>query len=180
MGHFISKVLGSLAGSNKERRILLLGLDGAGKTTITMRLKLGEMVPTVPTIGFAVETLEFKNLRFNVWDIGGQDKIRVLWRHYYPMTDAVIFVTDSSDKKRIALAQQELHKLMEEEDLRDCPLLVLANKMDLAQMSTAEISSKLDLSGIRGREWYCQGCSALTGSGLYEGLNWLANTLNKK
>jgi small GTP-binding protein len=179
MGHLISKVLNSFGGGNRETRVLMLGLDGAGKTTISLKLKLGELVPTPPTIGFSVETIEFKNLRFNIWDIGGQDKIRVLWRHYYPGTDAIIWVADTSDKKRVKLVHYELQKLMEEEDLKDCPLLVFANKMDLAQMSTAELAEKLELSSIRGREWYCQGCSAVTGSGLYEGLNWLSDRIKK-
>lgn len=179
MGQLISKVLLSIGGGVRDTRVLMLGLDGAGKTTISLKLKLGETVPTPPTIGFAVETIEFKKLKFNIWDIGGQDKIRALWKHYYPGTDAIIWVVDSTDKKRIKLVHHELHKLLEDEDLRDCPLLVFSNKMDLCQMSTAEVADKLELSSLRGREWYCQGCSALTGAGLYEGLNWLSDVLKK-
>ena len=68
---------------SKEMRILMLGLDAAGKTTILYRLKLAEVVTTIPTVGFNVETVEYKNIKFNVWDVGGQDKIRRLWRHYF-------------------------------------------------------------------------------------------------
>ena len=82
MGIFVSKILQKLVGK-KEMRILMLGLDAAGKTTTLYNLKLGEVVTTIPTIGFNVETVEYKNISFNVWDVGGQEKLRLLWRHYY-------------------------------------------------------------------------------------------------
>jgi len=85
----------------KEMRILMVGLDAAGKTTILYKLKLGEVVTTIPTIGFNVETVEYKNISFTVWDVGGQDKIRPLWRHYYQNTQGIIFVVDSNDRERI-------------------------------------------------------------------------------
>merc|ERR1712154_71057 len=84
-----------------EMRILMVGLDAAGKTTILYKLKLGEVVTTIPTIGFNVETVEYRNLSFTVWDIGGQDKIRPLWRYYYQGTHALIYVVDSNDRERI-------------------------------------------------------------------------------
>merc|ERR1712151_158705 len=87
--------------AKKEMRILMVGLDAAGKTTILYKLKLGEIVTTIPTIGFNVETVEYKNISFTVWDVGGQDKIRPLWRHYYQNTQGVIFVVDSNDRERI-------------------------------------------------------------------------------
>ncbi len=64
-------------------RLLMLGLDAAGKTTILYKLKLNQDVTTIPTVGFNVETVTYKNVKFNVWDVGGQDKIRPLWRHYF-------------------------------------------------------------------------------------------------
>ena len=82
MGGQISKVMGKIFGS-KEMRLLMLGLDAAGKTTILYKLKLGQDVTTIPTVGFNVETVTYKNIKFNVWDVGGQDKIRPLWRHYF-------------------------------------------------------------------------------------------------
>jgi len=85
MGLAISKLFDKFFGK-KELRILMLGLDAAGKTTILYKLKLGEVVSSVPTIGFNVETLEYKKIKFTVWDVGGQDKIRLLWRHYYQNT----------------------------------------------------------------------------------------------
>jgi len=129
MGLAISKLFDKFFGK-KELRILMLGLDAAGKTTILYKLKLGEVVSSVPTIGFNVETLEYKKIKFTVWDVGGQDKIRLLWRHYYQNTQGLIYVVDSSDKDRVELAKEELHRMLGEEELRDAVVLVFANKQD--------------------------------------------------
>ena len=123
-----------------DRRILMVGLDAAGKTTILYKLKLGEIVTTIPTIGFNVETVEYKNISFTVWDVGGQDKIRPLWRHYYQNTQGLIFVVDSNDRDRIDDAKEELHRMLNEDELRDAVVLVFANKQDLPQaMPAAEV-----------------------------------------
>eukprot|EP00980_Cylindrotheca_fusiformis_P011938 scaffold2830_cov131-Cylindrotheca_fusiformis.AAC.59 len=159
----------------KEMRILMVGLDAAGKTTILYKLKLGE--------GFNVETVEYKNISFTVWDVGGQDKIRPLWRHYYQNTQGLIFVVDSNDADRIDAARDELHRMLNEDELRDAVLLVFANKQDLPNaMSAAEMTDKLGLHGLRPsyRQWYIQACCATTGDGLYEGLDWLSATLVKR
>lgn len=89
-----------------------VGLDAAGKTTILYKLKLGEIVTTIPTIGFNVETVEYKNICFTVWDVGGQDKIRPLWRHYFQNTQGLIFVVDSNDRDRINEAEKELQNMV--------------------------------------------------------------------
>merc|ERR550514_2331953 len=115
----------------QEMRIVMVGLDAAGKTTVLYRLKLGEVQTTTPTIGFNVETVEYKNISFTVWDIGGQDKIRPLWRYYYHGTDGAIFIVDSSDRDRIQDAKEELFRMLENDDMNGAVLLVLANKQDL-------------------------------------------------
>ncbi|XP_009858856.4 uncharacterized protein LOC100184752 [Ciona intestinalis] len=164
--------------SKKEMRILMVGLDAAGKTTVLYKLKLGEIVTTIPTIGFNVETVEYKNISFTVWDVGGQDKIRPLWRHYFQNTQGLIFVVDSNDNERVSEAQEELHRMLNEDELRDAVVLVFANKQDLPNaMSTACLTDKLKLSGLRNRQWYIQATCATTGDGLYEGLDWLSNAL---
>merc|ERR1712005_54951 len=129
MGIF-SKVFGKLVGK-KDCRILMVGLDAAGKTTILYKLKLGEIVTTIPTIGFNVEAVTYKNITFTVWDVGGQDKIRPLWRHYYEDAHGVIFVVDSNDPGRFEEARAELTSMLQEAELRDAVLLVYANKQDL-------------------------------------------------
>ena len=178
MGLLASKVWNYFT-SIKDCRIILLGLDAAGKTTITYKMKLGEVLSSTPTIGFNVETIEFRNIKFNIWDIGGQTKLRSLWRHYFPNTNGIIFVIDSSDRARIGEAKKEIDFLMQDEDLKGCPQLILANKLDLGVMSVAEVIDKLDLQSIRGRDWFCQGCSALTGTGLYEGFDWMGKRIHE-
>jgi len=161
-------------------RILMVGLDAAGKTTVLYKLKLGEVVTTIPTIGFNVETVEYKNINFTVWDVGGQDKIRPLWRHYYQNTQGIIFVIDSNDKERLDMAKEELDKMLQEDELRDAVVLVFANKQDLPQaLKVNQITEALGLKKLS-RNWYVQGTCATSGDGLYEGLDWLSTTLSKR
>ncbi|XP_037648979.1 ADP-ribosylation factor 2a [Sebastes umbrosus] len=164
----------------KEMRILMVGLDAAGKTTILYKLKLGEIVTTIPTIGFNVETVEYKNISFTVWDVGGQDKIRPLWKHYFQNTQGIIFVVDSNDKERIGEAKEELMRMLAEDELTNAVLLVFANKQDLPNaMNSAEITDKLALHNLRSRHWFIQATCATNGDGLFEGLDWLSNALKK-
>jgi ADP-ribosylation factor protein 1 len=179
MGLTLSSLFKRLIGG-KDMRILMVGLDAAGKTTVLYKLKLGEVVTTIPTIGFNVETVEYKNINFTVWDVGGQDKIRPLWRHYFQNTQGIIFVVDSNDRERIGEAREELDKMLNEDELRDAVLLVFANKQDLPNaMSVAEVTDKLGLHALRNRKWYIQATCATSGDGLYEGLDWMSSTLSK-
>ncbi|PRQ22920.1 putative small GTPase superfamily, ARF/SAR type, P-loop containing nucleoside triphosphate hydrolase [Rosa chinensis] len=160
-------------------RILMVGLDASGKTTILYKLKLGEIVSTVPTIGFNVETIEYRNITFTVWDVGGQDKIRPLWRHYFKNTQGLIFTVDSNDRERIPEARNELHRILSESELSNAVVLVLANKQDLPNaMCATEVADKLALHLLGQRSWYIQSTSAISGQGLYEGLDWLSNTIS--
>ncbi|EXB59525.1 ADP-ribosylation factor 1 [Morus notabilis] len=180
MGLSISRLM-RLFFSKKEMRILMVGLDAAGKTTILYKLKLGEVVTTIPTIGFNVETVDYKNVSFTVWDVGGQDKIRPLWRHYFQNTQGLIFVVDSNDRERISEAKDELHRMLNEDELRNATLLVFANKQDLPNaMSVSEITDKLGLHSLRQRRWYIQATCATGGQGLYEGLDWLSSNISTK
>uniref|UniRef100_F6SAC7 ADP ribosylation factor 4 n=2 Tax=Ornithorhynchus anatinus TaxID=9258 RepID=F6SAC7_ORNAN len=180
MGLTISSLFSRLFGK-KQMRILMVGLDAAGKTTILYKLKLGEIVTTIPTIGFNVETVEYKNICFTVWDVGGQDKIRPLWRHYFQNTQGLIFVVDSNDRERIQEGAEELQKMLQEDELRDAVLLLFANKQDLPNaMAISEMTDKLGLQALRNRTWYVQATCATQGTGLYEGLDWLSNELSKR
>ncbi|XP_072030033.1 ADP-ribosylation factor 1-like isoform X1 [Amphiura filiformis] len=179
MGGAFTSLFSKLFGK-KEMRILMVGLDAAGKTTILYKLKLGEIVTTIPTIGFNVETVEYKNISFTVWDVGGQDKIRPLWRHYFQNTQGLIFVIDSNDRERIGDARDELMRMLNEDELKDACLLIFANKQDLPNaMNTAEVTDKLGLHSMRNRDWYIQATCATSGDGLYEGLDWLSTQLKK-
>ncbi|KAK9966891.1 hypothetical protein ABG768_003977 [Culter alburnus] len=180
MGVFFSHIFSRLF-EKKEMRLLMVGLDAAGKTTVLYKLKLGEVVTTIPTLGFNVETVEYKNISFTVWDVGGQDVIRRLWRHYYQNTKGLIFVVDSSDQDRIETASEELKKMLAEDEMRDVVLLVLANKQDLPKaMAVHELTERLGLHALRGRQWFVQPTCAVQGSGLYEGLDWLSDQLSKR
>lgn len=180
MGLTLSSVLTRLFGK-AQVRILMVGLDAAGKTTILYKLKLGEIVTTVPTIGFNVETLEYKNISFTVWDVGGQHRIRQLWRHYFQNTQGVIFVIDSNDRERVEEAREELARMLSEDQLNDAVLLIFANKQDLPNAMTAsEITDRLRLHSFKNRQWYIQSTCATSGDGLYEGLDWLSNQVKNK
>ncbi len=118
-------------------------------------------------IGFNVETVNYKNISFTLWDVGGQDKIRPLWRHYYQNANAVIYMVDSNDHERInsdsninGSAKEELEMALSDNHLAGVPLLVLANKQDLPEaLSVKQVTDKLGLGSIRNRPWYVQGCS---------------------
>ena len=157
----------------------MVGLDAAGKTTILLKLKLNETKETVPTIGFNVETVEYKNVKFHVWDVGGQEKLRQLWKHYYEGANAIIFVIDSNDRDRMNVAKAELDKLLTDPMLAGATLLVLCNKQDLPhRLTPVQIVDILNLRGEAGnRKWFAQGCCAHSGEGLFEGLDWLCSHL---
>ncbi|KAA3476251.1 ADP-ribosylation factor 2 [Gossypium australe] len=113
-----------------------------------------QLVPAPIFSGFNVETVEYKNVSFTVWDVGGQDKIRPLWRHYFQNTQGLIFVVDSNDRERVSEARDELHRMLSEDELRDATLLVFANKQDLPNaMTVSEITDKLGLHSLRQRRW---------------------------
>ncbi|KAK4298429.1 hypothetical protein Pmani_029221 [Petrolisthes manimaculis] len=166
-------------GARIEMRVVTLGLDGAGKTSILFKLKQDEFVSTIPTIGFNVETIEYKNFKFTVWDVGGQPKLRPLWRHYYFNTQAVIFVVDATDADRLTEAQTELNKLMTERELKDASLLIFANKENWdGALGVAALTDSLGLHKLcLGRSWHIQPCDAQSGTGLHQGLDWLARQL---
>uniref|UniRef100_A0A3B4AX64 E3 ubiquitin-protein ligase TRIM23 n=1 Tax=Periophthalmus magnuspinnatus TaxID=409849 RepID=A0A3B4AX64_9GOBI len=164
-------------GPKMEIRVVTLGLDGAGKTTILFKLKQDEFMQPIPTI-FNVETVEYKNLKFTIWDVGGKHKLRPLWKHYYLNTQ-VVFVIDSCHRDRLMEAHSELAKLLTEKELRDALLLIFANKQDVpGAVAVEEMTEVLSLHKLCcGRSWHIQGCDARSGMGLHEGLDWLSRQL---
>lgn len=164
---------------SKEIRILLLGLDNAGKTTLLKHLASEDYTNVTPTQGFNIKTVQAKGLRLNIWDIGGQKSIRAYWNNYFENTDVLIYVIDSADRKRMEETGFELTELLEEEKLAGVPVLIFANKQDLLTAAPpAEIAGSLQLSTvIRDRTWNIQPCSAVTGEGVEEGLEFVSKTL---
>lgn len=168
----------------EEMGFLMVGLDAAGKTTILYKMCRSEVETTIPTIGFIVESVEFaasKSLvSFTAWDVGGRSSMRPLWRHWYSKTSALVFVIDSSDKDRLEAARDQLDRMLDEDELSGKPLLVFANKQDLAgALSTAQIVEALGLHRLRRRMWYIQASTATTGEGLREGIEWLSAVVSK-
>lgn len=150
----------------KEFKILILGLSGAGKTTILYQLKDGETVQTVPTVDFNFEILEYKDkgLKANVFDLAGLDKNAVNCKNHYNNTDGLIFVVDSNDRDKIEDAAVELKKILAEEKLKGCPVLVIANKEDLnGALPPSEVTEKMVMSQFKGITWCVQGASGTTG-----------------
>lgn len=179
MGQVFRKLFDSFFGS-KEMKVVMLGLDAAGKTTILYKLHIGEVLSTVPTIGFNVEKVQYKNVQFTVWDVGGQEKLRPLWKHYFSTTDGLIYVVDSLDRERIRKATAEFQAIVNDPLMRNSIILVFANKQDMkGAMTPAEVCEALGLFSLRDRRWHIQGTCATKGEGLYEGLDWLASTLKE-
>uniref|UniRef100_A0A3B3QDG5 ADP-ribosylation factor-like 5C n=2 Tax=Paramormyrops kingsleyae TaxID=1676925 RepID=A0A3B3QDG5_9TELE len=157
-----------------EHKVIIVGLDNAGKTTILYQFLTKEAVHTSPTIGSNVEEIAVRKTRFLVWDIGGQESLRTSWSSYYCNTEIVILVVDSTDRERITLNKEELHRMLAHEDLQNAAVLILANKQDMKNsMTAAEISQCLTLSSITGHSWHIQACCALTGEGLPASLDWM-------
>ncbi|KAJ3436546.1 adp-ribosylation factor [Anaeramoeba flamelloides] len=180
MGGFFSKLFDGLF--QKKVRILILGLDSAGKTTILYKLQIGEVVETTPTVGFNMETVERESVKFQAFDLGGQESLRPYWRYYYNEIDGVIYVVDSSDRDRLRTSVKEFQLMLKEEELKNAAILVYANKQDLPDpLSPTEITQALNLTEIKDQPWSIFKCSAIDkeDEGIEQGMEWLANTLKK-
>jgi ADP-ribosylation factor-like protein 6 len=179
----ITSLMGSAAGKRSNvANVVVVGLDNSGKSTIINRLKPPEVrtIDLVPTVGFSVEKFRTKSLQLTAFDMSGQGRYRNLWEHYYRDCHGVIFVVDSSDKLRMAVARDELDQLLEHPEIRDrrVPILFFANKMDARDaMSSVRCSSALELSRIENKPWHICASNAVTGEGLDEGITWLTDQI---
>jgi ADP-ribosylation factor-like protein 3 len=172
------RLLQQMRRSDHECRILLLGLDNAGKTTILKSLCNEDPSETSPTRGFNVKTIQADSFKFNVWDIGGQREIRQYWDNYYENTDALVWVVDCADEGRLEETSLELTQLLADTKLANVPVLIFANKQDLSiALPPDQVTVSLDLHKIRDHAWQIQGCSALSGNGLDDGLKWLVQAI---
>nr|XP_009861298.1 LOW QUALITY PROTEIN: ADP-ribosylation factor-like protein 6 [Ciona intestinalis] len=178
----MNKLFGWLKGKKKEANVLCVGLDNSGKTTIINYLKPNDaqQVDIVPTVGFNVEKVTMTNLSFTVFDMSGQGRYRVLWSHYYKETQGVIFVVDSADKLRMAVAKDELDQLLKHQTIMNkrIPILFFANKMDVQNsLSAVKCSQLLGLENIKEKPWHICASNAKTGEGLSDGMHWLSDQL---
>ncbi|MEM0192312.1 MAG: Arf family protein [Candidatus Korarchaeum sp.] len=164
----------------KPTTLVILGLDGAGKTTMLNYILRGEPGVTVPTVGANFEKFKIRELEFNVWDLGGQRALRGMWEEYAEKADAVIFVLDSADRERFNEAKEELWRIVSVMK-KGKPLLVIANKADLDNAATVmEVIEALELTKLEGMTWQIVWASALTGFGLFEAFAWIYEKLTGK
>lgn len=159
---------------DKEMRILMLGLDNAGKTTIVKKIMNEDVNSVSPTLGFIIKTIEYDGYKLNIWDVGGQKTLRTYWKNYFEKTDTLIWVVDATDRERIDDCRQELEGLLLEERLMGASLLVFKNKSDVqGAMTEDDIREGLRLDAIKTHRWTIMACSAMTGMNLPEGLEWV-------
>lgn len=155
-------------------RILMLGLDNAGKTTIVKKIMNEDINSISPTLGFIIKTIEYEGYKLNIWDVGGQKTLRTYWKNYFEKTDTLIWVVDATDRERIGDCRRELESLLLQERLLGASLLVFKNKSDVpGSMTEEEVRQGLQLDSIKTHKWTIMACSAMTGMNLQEGLQWV-------
>ncbi|KNE64177.1 small GTP-binding protein domain [Allomyces macrogynus ATCC 38327] len=194
MGQLLSGILSVFSGRKEETRVLMVGLDYAGKTTMLYRLKSGAVVTTIATIGIgipwrdrasppgltALSVVQYGPVSFTVWDVGYQSQTLPLYRHYYEMTSAIMFIVDSTDVARIDEARNVMARVCGDNDLRDVAVLVFANKQDKPDALSADaVADRLEVGKLM-QPVHVQAASAVTGDGLEEGMAWLAAVLGEK
>jgi len=178
MGFILSKILEFFTKSRNNFKIIILGMQNAGKTTILYRLSLGQLVKTTPTIGSNVEELTYNNVKFQAWDLGGQESTRSVWDVYYMNTDAIVYVIDSIDDEYYEESKIQFHKMLNNPALKNATILIFANKQDLPGAKTVnKLIEDYEFDKIKSHIWHIQSCSALKGEGLVTGIKWLSEQL---
>mmetsp|Transcript_22676 Transcript_22676/g.55995 ORF Transcript_22676/g.55995 Transcript_22676/m.55995 type:complete len:182 (-) Transcript_22676:349-894(-) len=176
---WINAILQALGLSNKQARIVVLGLDNAGKSTLVHKLCKNEVRAFVPTTKAQAQTFTLGKVQFTAWDLGGHEQVRDLWEEYYAGADAIVFMIDSADRERFAESKQELDELLKHEALGETPLLILGNKDDLQESVGKEpLLDALDVDlDADERPMQIFMCSLIAGTGYAEGFKWLSNYL---
>ena len=177
MGFIFSKILDFFSRSRNNFKIIILGIQNAGKTTILYRLSIGQLVKTTPTIGSNVEEISYNNVKLQAWDLGGQESTRSIWDVYFVNTDAIIYVVDSHDETYDD-SKTQFYKLLKNDALKNAVILIYANKQDLpGAKNVGDIIRIYELDTIKNHIWHIQPCSAQTGEGLITGMKWLSDQL---
>mmetsp|Transcript_14072 Transcript_14072/g.23346 ORF Transcript_14072/g.23346 Transcript_14072/m.23346 type:complete len:187 (+) Transcript_14072:36-596(+) len=180
---FFKKLSSFFSSSKTPVRILCVGLDNSGKSTIINFLKPKKATATevVPTVGFSVEEFAKNNLTFTVFDMSGQGRYRNLWEHYYKEVGGIIFCIDSTDRIRMCVAKDELESLLSHAEMKKIPVLFFANKMDLPTAATpVDCVRDLELDKITDKPWHIAASNAITGEGLDEGISWLGDQMARQ
>lgn len=178
MGFILSKIIEFFTRNLNNFKILILGMQNAGKTTILYRLSLGQLVKTSPTIGSNVEEINYENVKFQAWDLGGQESTRSVWDVYYMNTDAIVYVIDSEDEEYYEESKLQFHKLLNNQMLKNTIILIFANKQDKpGAKNINKIIEDYELDKIKDHIWHIQPCTAIKGEGLVTGIKWLSEQL---
>ncbi|XP_077359520.1 ADP-ribosylation factor-like protein 4D [Festucalex cinctus] len=171
----------------KCMHVVVIGLDSAGKTSLLYRLKLKEFVETIPTKGFNTEKVKVtvggsRAVTFHVWDVGGQEKLRPLWKSYTRRTDGLVFVVDASEAERMEEAKVELHKISRSSENQGVPVLILANKQDLdTALPVSQVEKLLAVQELSaGTLRHVHSCSAVDGRGVQQGLEKLYDMILRR
>lgn len=178
MGFLLSKIFDFFGRSKNNFKIIILGIQNAGKTTILYRLALGQLVKTTPTIGSNVEEISYNNVKFQAWDVGGQESSRQVWDVYFINSDAIVYVIDCNDFDNAEDSKTQFYKLLSNEALKNAVILIFANKQDLPTAKKVEdVVLFYELDTVKDHVWHIQPCSGKTGDGLVEGMKWLSDQL---
>lgn len=162
-------------------RILVLGLDNAGKTTVIKKLNGDDINSVAPTLGFKISTFQSPPFLLNIWDVGGQKSLRSYWKNYFEGTDGLVWVVDCADREKLAACTKELHDLLKEERLAGASLMVLANKQDLpGALTSDQIQHELDLASIKTHHWALFPISATTDKDIFGPFEWLVNDIGNR
>ena len=167
----------------EPKRVLILGLDGAGKTTLIYLLKYKKLITTLPTVGFNIEELEIaKKLKVRLWDVGGHFKVRQLWTHYYMTTTGIIYIVDASAKQRMQESKEEFYKILKHPDVKEnIPVVIFVNKQELDDsLSTNEVIEYFELKKNVTHPWHVQGCSIHRQDGVWGGIEKLSNMIKQR
>eukprot|EP01025_Chloroclados_australasicus_P064113 TRINITY_DN8524_c0_g1_i1.p1 TRINITY_DN8524_c0_g1~~TRINITY_DN8524_c0_g1_i1.p1 ORF type:complete len:259 (-),score=17.81 TRINITY_DN8524_c0_g1_i1:93-869(-) len=175
------KIIRKTRRKEREMRLLMVGLDNAGKTTIVKRINDEDVNEVSPTLGFNIKSMEYLGYQLNIWDVGGQKTLRSYWKNYFEQTDGLIWVVDSSDRRRLAECAVELHQLLMEERLAGASLLIFANKQDVSgALNPKQIADAMRLQYITNRHWEIVACSAKVGTGVSDGFNWIVKDVGSR
>lgn len=157
--------------ASRDMRVYMHGPSGSGKTTILYQLALKEVIQTIPTIGINVESFKHKGTNFTLGDVG---ELSTTWHHFLPHMSELILVLDCTDRTRLAEAHACLRRLLRDPIYYDANVLIFANKCDLpSRLSSDEIAAALQITSLGLLHWHIEFCSAVTGTGLEAGLDWL-------